>query len=262
MNSKVTIIIPISRERYLDKLFMCLETLECNQNTTNLICIVDGPVELFLNVRNRVVQSKFNQKLCVQYVSNVQFKEHDINARRLRIADIHNQLKQHIGECDYVLGIEDDTIVPDYTLVELLRNYAERPYAGFIEGAELGRWGVYYLGAWKFDDVYNPTKVESYMPEGKIDELKEIDAGGLFCFMTKRSTYIDHFFKVFENNGLGPDVDFGVELRRLGYSNYLNLLINCSHMNNGQSISMPKMQPEKVGFDKVGDRWLYKKFVQ
>jgi hypothetical protein len=50
----------------------------------------------------------------------------------------------------------------------------------FIEGVELGRWGVPYVGAWRADDVYEPTKFESAMPqEGPTaGSVEEIDAGG------------------------------------------------------------------------------------
>ena len=37
-------------------------------------------------------------------------------ARRIRIAMIHQEIKLHIGECDYVFSVEDDTVLPSYAL--------------------------------------------------------------------------------------------------------------------------------------------------
>ena len=61
--------------------------------------------------------------------------------RRRRIAAIHNEIHKLIKPCEYVFLIEDDGALPPDALSRLLADYKAHPYAGFIEGVELGRWG-------------------------------------------------------------------------------------------------------------------------
>lgn len=257
MNSVVTIVLLISRQEYLHKVFSYLELMNCDSNKTNLIAIVDGNDQLFVDSRNRVEMSKFSNRLCVKYVNNDKVIPDVIFARRLRISDIHNQLKQYIDECDFIFGIEDDTLVPKNALLNLLRDYTLKPYAGFIEGVELGRWGVYYVGGWKSDDIYKSTKLSSVMPPNDPRTLQEIDAGGFYCFMTRRDTYLSHKFDTFENNSLGPDVNFGMTLRKEGFMNYIDWNINCIHINKDKNISYPKMTPQQIEFIKKNNTWSY-----
>ena len=60
---------------------------------------------------------------------------------RRRIAAIHNEIHKLIKPCEYVFLIEDDGALPPDALSRLLADYKAHPYAGFIEGVELGRWG-------------------------------------------------------------------------------------------------------------------------
>jgi hypothetical protein len=69
-------------------------------------------------------------------------REFSINTRRRRIAAIHNEIHKLIKPCEYVFLIEDDGVLPSDALSRLLADYKAHQYAGFIEGAELGRWGI------------------------------------------------------------------------------------------------------------------------
>lgn len=246
-----TIVMPVSRPDHLDAIFARLELMTCKRTETNLLVVVDGPPDLFVKTRNYVEMSKFNQRLCVQYENKEKKKNTDYYARRFRIADIHNLIKQHVPRCDYVFGLEDDTIFPTNALEVLLKNYAVYPYAGIIIGVQLGRWGIPCVGAWKADDVYEPTKITSVMPEKGVTE---IDAGGFYCFVTKRDSYVAHTFKPFEN-GFGPDVDYGIELRRKGQLNYINWDIRTIHKTKSGDISLLTHTPSQVTFTKKESRW-------
>jgi len=256
--TKVTIVLPISRADYLAQVFAYLELMDCDAGNTNLIAIVDGSNELYVDARNRVEMSKFAERLCVKYDDPGVYNKNDILDRRERISDIHNTVKTYIGECDYIFGVEDDTLVPKHALQQLLKGYVLYPYAGFIEGVELGRWSTYYVGAWKVDDVYNPTNIKSQLPPDSQYTIQEIDSGGFYCFLTKRDNYINHTFKTFNNNTLGPDVDFGISLRRQGFSNYIDWGVSCIHRNRTQNISLAKDTPETVEFFKNGEFWEHK----
>lgn len=256
MQNVVTIILPISREEYLSQVFSALEMMDCNRKLTNLIAIVDGDEELFVKARNFVSSSKFNETLCVQFSSDDE-RPTNILERRERIAKIHNELKYYIKDCKYILGIEDDTVVPPNTLKYLLEDYEKHAYAGIIQGVELGRHNKTYVGAWRADDIYEPTLIKSILPEeGKT--LEEIDAGGMYCFLTLKDTYINQTFQTFENNGMGPDADWWISLRQKGYSNFIDWRIKCTHLSPKGNFSIATHKPVSVGFRKnARNKWIY-----
>lgn len=253
--NRVTIFMPVSRRDHLPRVFASLELLDCQAENTNLLVVVDGDNNLFIEVRNMVEMSRFGQRLCLQFKSKHTLKQYGIQERRLRISDIHNFAKQHIQDCEYVFGLEDDTIIPPDTLRKLLRNYGIYPFAGFIEGIEMGRWGIPYIGAWTVDDVYNPQKIESTpLKKG----IHEIDSGGFYCFITKRDFYVSHNFKPYGENGsndLGPDVDYGITLRKMGLLNYADYSIKCAHKKGDGELNFNNTEPRIVTFVKKDARW-------
>lgn len=251
--NQVTILMPVSRDDFLERIFHDLETLECKRETTNLLVVVDGDAELFVKTRNYVEMSKFSQRLCIQYKNQNKFRNYDLKARRLRISDIHNTAKKHILECDYVFGIEDDTLFPSDTLKKLLNHYFMYPHTGFIQGVEMGRWGIPYVGAWKADDVYDPNSIHSLMPTDKV--VTEIDAGGFYCYLTTRDNYMMHHYKPFGNNDLGPDMDFGISLRQQGLMNYADWSIKCVHKDKEKDITFVNTQPRVVTMIKKDNAW-------
>lgn len=252
MNQNVTIVLPVSREDYLDKVFATLELTECNRNTTNLLVIVDGDSNLFVKTRNFVEMSKFAERLCIKFSDETKTPRYSTQMRAKRIAKIHNEIKEHIWKCDYIFGLEDDTIIPYDAIKKLLRNYSNYPHAGFIQGVELGRWGVPYVGAWQVDDVYEPTKINSILPG---TGLQEIDAGGFYCFLTTRDNYATHNFKPWQQNGLGPDVDFGLTLREMGQLNYIDWSIRCVHKRDKGPIGLHNTKPQVVSMNNDNGRW-------
>lgn len=160
----VTIILPVSREQHLLRVFASLEMLDCDRARTNLLVFVDGDSSLFLSARNLVDQSKYEGRLCVQGQIGGVKRDFSINTRRRRIAAVHNACRKLIKPCEYVFLIEDDGILGPDALSRLLADYQAHPYAGFIEGVELGRWGIPHVGAWRADDVYDMKRLESAMP--------------------------------------------------------------------------------------------------
>jgi hypothetical protein len=63
---RTTIVLPVSREQHLLRVFASLENLECDRERTGFLVFVDGEPELYLVARNLVEHSKFSEKLCVQ----------------------------------------------------------------------------------------------------------------------------------------------------------------------------------------------------
>lgn len=264
--NQVTIIIPLSREIHMERLFASLEMMDCDRSKTNLLVYVDGDAKLYIKARNFVVESKFDQRLCVHRPQNDKkpVVNHSILMRRHRIALIMNEIKEIVAPSEYIMCIEDDTIVPRNTLKRLLNDYYIYPYAGMIQGIELGRWGIPYIGAWKVDDVYEPTEILSLTPKSGI---VEVDAGGFYCFMTKYELFKKHKFETMENDSLGPDVNFGLWLRQIGHKNYADFNIRCEHrLDNGKILTLANTEPAQVKFTKqvfsdislgIDTRWEY-----
>lgn len=249
----VTIFLPVSRATYLQQVFTALELLDCDREKTNLLVLVDGDATLFIDARNRTELSKFASRLCVQWKSKHTLRHYDIAGRRMRIADIHNDAKQYIGECEFIFGVEDDTIIQSNSLKKLLADFGRYPYAGFIQGVQLGRWGIPHVGAWLFDDIYEPTKITSATPNKGV---LPIDAGGFYCYLTRKVDFVKHDYKPFDGNSLGPDVDFGIELRRAGIQNYIDWSIETIHKSKDKDITPMNTEVRNVTFMKnAHGRW-------
>lgn len=241
----ISIVLPVSRDNFLNRIFMRLELLECEVKDVNLLVMVDGDYQLFEKTRNKVVHSKFNQKLCVhRKKSNPHVGS--VKRRRQRISKIHNEIKEFLLNDEFVFLIEDDTLFKPSFLKELYKNYISYPYAGLISAVELGRWGYTMIGGWKVDNVYEPNQITSVKLN---DGLKEVDATGLYCCLTKREFYVKHEFKPFEEI-LGPDVDFGIELRKQGYKNYINHDLKCKHLTKRGEITFRNSEVVQVKFDR------------
>jgi hypothetical protein len=250
----VTIILPASRSEHLLRVFASLEMMNCDRERTRLLVFVDGTPELFLMARDLTEQTKFDRRLCVHGQIPGQRRDFSINTRRRRIAAIHNAIRPLVEPCDYVFLIEDDGIQPPDALSRLLMAHLARPHAGFIEGVELGRWGIPHVGAWLADDVYEPTKLESAMP-GR--DVEEIDAGGLYCCLTRYERYARHEFKPYEGDAFGPDVEWGLSLRQEGYRNYIDWTVSVEHCKpDGTSVHPQATAPVQMKFSKEHSTWI------
>jgi hypothetical protein len=247
-----TIILPISREQHLLKVFASLELLECDRERTSLVAFVDGEADLFLTARNLVEQSKFAERLCVQGDIPGERREFSINTRRRRIAAIQNTCRELIQPCDYVLLTEDDTVMATDTLSKLLSDHISHPHAGFVTGVQYGRWGINHLGLWAVDDPYEPREINSLMPGNGVEE---VDAAGLYAMLMRYDLYSKHEFKPFGET-LGPDVDAGIELRRLGYKNYADFNVWLDHLKpDGSAITRLNTKPVQFRLIRNDGKW-------
>lgn len=222
-----TIILTVSRDNYLTDVISALELLDCDPSYTNLLCIVDGDNKLYVKTRNMVQYTKFNECRTIKYPDNKPVRRFDYIARRKRITEIHNFAKKQIGMTDYVFLTEDDTIVPRNALTKLTKTMLNTPGCAYVEGIELGRWGIPYIGAWRFDDVYDPKSVTS-LPY-KEDGIEHIDAGGFYCSLIDAKLYKEHTFHTYQS--LGPDISMGLKLRQDGYTNLVDYSIVCKHLS-------------------------------
>lgn len=239
---KITTILPVSRIKYLDRVIDSLlnQTVEID----NLIVIFDGPDSSFLHVRNKIAELYIENKLCVPSEYNRQ--AFTIAERRLHIVRIHNQIRELLGDCDYVFSVEDDGILPENALEELIKVQKAHSDLGLVTGVELGRWGIPYVGAWRVDDIENPQVVTSMENKTADPIIEEIDACGLYCALIRADLYKEHTF--FTNNGLGPDVNLGLFMRQKGYKNYINWAIPVTHLTDrmNKEIEIPATNESRV----------------
>ncbi len=232
---KITTVLPVSRTQYLDRV---LESL-ANQThkPDNLIISFDGNENEYLVVRNKVVEFKLTNVLCV--LSPNTREAFTIPERRVHIVNIHNQVKELIEEADWIFSIEDDGVLPLDAVERLVKGVETQKDVGMITGVELGRWGVPYVGAWHVDNVHEPTKITSLENHAGEELIEEIDGCGLYCTLIRADYYKKHTF--FTNNGLGPDVNLGFFLRQNGLRNYIDWAIPVTHitLRDGEVIDIP-----------------------
>lgn len=253
----ITIVLPVSRPDYLAQIFTYLELLDCNREETNLLCYVDGPLELFQKARNYTVNSKFKERLCVYRRKGITSVS-SVHRRRQRIADIHNEIKELINKTDYIFLTEDDTLMPMDSLKKMYNLALTKKYFGFISGVEVGRWGFRHIGAWIVDDIYDIKQVTSIQAGQGIEA---VDGAGLYCCFTTRENYMKNVFKPFDSI-LGPDVDFGINLRKQGFKNYIDHSIQCQHLAKKKTITVANSKIIRVRFDRdEGERFWWKQSI-
>jgi hypothetical protein len=247
---EVSIVIPVSRMEYIKQVFENVNNLECDINKTNLLVYVDGSHELFQKTRNIVITTKFKEKLCDFRAKGIGTVSSFVR-RRQRISDIHNEMRNKINKCDYVLLMEDDTLVKPNALKLLLEGFAQYPDAGIISGIQIGRWGFTVIGGWQVDNIENIQTITS-IPLDK--GIKEVDATGLYFGLVKTENYLNHTFKPFEKV-LGPDTDFGISLRQKGFKNYVNYDVDCLHLTKREILSVATTNIQRVKLTRVGQNW-------
>lgn len=175
----------------------------------------------------------------------------NLDARRDRIAAAHNQARELVGGSDFVFSFEDDTLVPKNAHNKLLKSYRRSEgKVGIVQGVEPSRWGPKFVGAWKVDDLENPTEYTSLM------DGEQGDAGGFYCFIVPTEIYrkYEHSWKA----PLGPDVAYGLQLRRDGYQNIVNWHVRCQHRDNHGNYLQMEGNEVRLRMYKERNRWLSK----
>ncbi len=235
---KILTILPVSRIQYLDYVLPSLVN-QSYEERPSLLVVVDGDNELWLKVRNKLASLPFPDVLCVQS-QDYRGAATTIPQRRWHIASIHNQIRGLIADdVEWIFSIEDDGILPVNALSWLVNDVNNRPNVGLVTGVELGRWGVPYVGAWRVDDIYDTKKVTSMESKVGTSTVEEIDACGLYCALIRADLYKQHDF--FSDNGLGPDINLALEIRRCGFQNYIDWFVPVTHITekNGQTVQIP-----------------------
>lgn len=255
----ITIVLTVSRKEFLEKVITAIELLDCDQSQVDILCIVDGDTELYIRTRNLIMGTKYRNRLTVKFNGDGKTSRYNIPQRRQRISAIHNQARSLINHTDgYVFLVEDDTVITTSALKKLSKVAISNRACAFVEGVELGRWGVPYVGAWVADDIYDPKElksVENIYPVPNGQPATNIDAGGLYCALVRTDIYKQHTFNA--NNGLGPDINFGIENRQLGFENLIAWDVPCKHYyedKGEQKFIVPSDESKVVIMRKVNNK--------
>lgn len=258
----VSIVVTLSRPENIKLVFDNIdEILKDTAHTYELVLAIDNQkirkqhIEEHVSILNNRIRN-----LTLFNTDNPPPRKFDMQQRRTRIACLRNESKEYIGGSEFVFSFEDDTVLSKNALAYLLYDYNELDNVGFVQGVQIGRWGKPYIGAWRVDDVSNPKHYETIDHEFSYSEdeeiiTEEIDAGGFYCYLTTTKLYKS--IKYGWQEPCGADVDFGLQLRRLGYKNYIDWFVICGHKTN-KEIIYPERFVTVVSFDFTRNRWISK----
>ena len=223
-----------------------INQLKCDPGRTELVLIIDNSDERIAKLISDNLHRKGYRNLIVEFNDHIP-DDKSVRVRRDRIAEVMNQAKGLIGDTEFVFGLEDDTTFPHRTMEKFLRFAGNTKDFGFITGIQVGRHGFPHVGAWKTDNYSDPKKIWS-IP--RFRGITNIDAGGFFCFLTPTSLFksVDHSWK----EPLGPDVNYGLIIKRRGFLCFADWDIECGHMT---ILSPSDRSIRTLGFAKNDNKW-------
>ena len=100
-----------------------------------------------------------------------------INLRRRRIVENHKKLVEAVEKekPDLVWQVEGDCDLPENALETLLKDYKELKGKkfGYVSGTQVGRHGLYILGAWIFKPDLTEFKSLDYKSTGFHKKLSD-----------------------------------------------------------------------------------------
>lgn len=253
MAPQVTIVLIVSRRFLLKQIFKRLDELECDKDQTNLLVLVDGDLNIFLEVRKLIETVSFAEKLAVRATNGKPPQRSQVYRRR-RIGQLHQEAKQYLMECDLVFLVEDDGIVPKDSLCKLLKLYNEKENVGFVSGIELGRWQSRYIGAWHIQPAPDPNTISSIVYEQ--DRVIKVDAAGFYCMLLPLEIY--ERYTIEPTRYYGPDLHFGNLLSKDGYNNYVDTSIVVDHYSeSGRVFNLKNDIPKVICMQKKKGIWRF-----
>lgn len=134
------------------------------------------------------------------YTGNQPAGEMNINSRRQHIVDTLNLGRQQTINSDYIMILEDDSILKPDTIQTLYDNRHD----GIISGIQAGRHHYKICGAWTIKpDTYTTIK---YQPD--YTKPQKVDATGLYCLIQPTKQYLEQPFHHNPDSPVGPDVTY------------------------------------------------------
>lgn len=176
--------------------------------------------------------------------------------RRDRITEMLTMMQEFVRsmpqQFDMLFMVEDDTKIQSDTLQRLMSDYKDlseqKVNVGIIEGVQVGRHGIRMIGAWRTDDVHNPTRMET-IPFNTSSFFEKIDGGGLYCYIVPMQLFLDHTF-YWHDECFAPDVTFGIELRKKGFTNLIDWTVVTGHADQNGNVLYPNENCTVAAYEK------------
>ncbi len=229
---------------------------------TNLAVIVDGDEPYIAKALQRFAKEQNYRSFHIQQNHGWRTNETRLSIRRQRVAEIHEQAKTLIAQCDgdLVICFEDDTVFDrlenfDRLLGPLLNSDA----TGFVEGVQMGRWGAQMIGAWRADNHQNPTHIETLLPPLPDDPnasqtgYEDITGGGWYGYATRKRLYLDAPYFTSPSQPWGPDVNYGFWLKTQGYVCLIDWQTIFGHDDYGKVMYPDQAKLAKIVYNKRSD---------
>lgn len=259
MHPIITIFCAFTRQWAVDGWLDNLAHVEHDPALTNLCIIVDGDQHLIANTIKKFAEERHYRSFHVRVNEDWRPNEVRLAIRRMRVADVHNQSKDLIAKTDgdIIIGLEDDTVFDRLNsfdrLIEPLKRTdgdPDRP-VGFVEGVQMGRWGANIIGAWEADTHIRPRMIKTLLPTPQ-GGYRQIDGGGFYGYATRRQLYMNHEYYTSSAQPWGPDVNFGLWVRQLGYLCYVDWDTIFGHKDYSQTLypDNPDVRLVQVVFNK------------
>lgn len=218
----------------------------------NILCVASVEDDLFL--RQQLSNQTLQADSYFIYVDNNPAK--GIDNRRKRIAENQKILQQAVRDLkpDLVWQVESDGVLSANCLQKLYDDYLKlkNKNFGYVSGIEIGRHGLYCIGAWQFIND-NEFKSLDYRLKG----INQVDATGFYCLLATRRAFLSG---VSSWNGevYGPDVNFGLSLKKQGFRIYTDSDIKIGHKTKRGIINVDDMSTQNATFYKTDKGWNYK----
>lgn len=232
----------------------------------------DIEMHILFYIDNEDLKASYVTDRCEYYELTVPYTVHNtknrapheirLYHRRDRIRDMLTSMQKFITDMpqdfDMMFMIEDDTEVASDTLERLLVDYKtlceQDMKIGLIQGVQVGRHGIRMIGAWKCDNIHQPTKMAT-LPLNKSSLFQKIDGGGLFCFITPMELFLAHKF-YWHDECFSVDVTYGLELRKAGYTNVIDWSVITGHVDQHGNNFKPNGNTTVASYEKKDDgKW-------
>lgn len=175
-----------------------------------------------------------------------------IQARRHRIAVNQQMLKRAVNtlNVDMIWQLEQDVILPEDCLERLINDYEALNRPGFVSGIQIGRHGIYCIGAWHLYDDY----FISVDPKAK--GFVKVNATGLYCLLTSKETWMGAT-ATYNGEPWGPDVNWGVSISK---PKYVDMELHIGHRTNYGEIWPDHPPVCQAKFTKQGNGYAFEQF--
>lgn len=176
-----------------------------------------------------------------------------IDERRKKIADNHSILVNYVKEsdCDFVWQLEGDSELPENALERLIGHYIrlQNEDFGYVSGIQVGRHGLYCLGAW----IVNKDRTSFNSIDYKLKGTQQVDATGWYCLFAPRKVWLEGKTS-YNNERYGPDVIWGLSLP---YNKYVDMGLEIGHKIKGGIIRPSDMSTCNARFYLEDKQWKF-----